>query len=63
VGVEIRGGVNHRYGLFDHDFNKRQSRRLRRRKMRCFQLKKYLQNKKILPIEIEVRNLDELREV
>ncbi|MFB0908273.1 MAG: nicotinate-nucleotide pyrophosphorylase (carboxylating) [Spirosomataceae bacterium] len=63
--VKIGGGVNHRYGLFDmiliKDNHVDYAGGI---KNALLSAQKYLaENKKILPIEIEVRNLDELREV
>lgn len=63
--VAIGGGVNHRYGLFDmiliKDNHVDYAGGI---KNALLSAQNYLaQNKKILPIEIEVRNLDELKEV
>lgn len=63
--VKIGGGVNHRYGLFDmiliKDNHVDYAGGI---KNALLSAQKYLADKKkILPIEIEVRNLDELKEV
>lgn len=63
--VKIGGGVNHRYGLFDmiliKDNHVDYAGGI---KNALLSAQKYLADKKkTLPIEIEVRNLDELREV
>lgn len=63
--VKIGGGVNHRYGLFDmiliKDNHVDYAGGI---KNALLSAQKYLtNNKKILPIEIEVRNLEELKEV
>ncbi len=63
--VKIGGGVNHRYGLFDmiliKDNHVDYAGGI---KNALLSAQKYLaENKKLLPIEIEVRNLDELHEV
>lgn len=63
--VKIGGGVNHRYGLFDmiliKDNHVDYSGGI---KNALLSAQKYLaEKKKILPIEIEVRNLEELKEV
>jgi nicotinate-nucleotide pyrophosphorylase (carboxylating) len=63
--VKIGGGVNHRYGLFDmiliKDNHVDYAGGI---KNALSSAQRYLaENKKLLPIEIEVRNLNELREV
>ena len=63
--VKIGGGVNHRYGLFDmiliKDNHVDYAGGI---KNALLSAQKYLADKKkLLPIEIEVRNLDELRQV
>jgi len=63
--VKIGGGVNHRYGLFDmiliKDNHVDYAGGI---KNALLSAQRYLaENKKLLPIEIEVRNLSELKEV
>lgn len=63
--VKIGGGVNHRYGLFDmiliKDNHVDYAGGI---KNALLSAQRYLaENKKLLPIEIEVRNLSELQEV
>jgi nicotinate-nucleotide pyrophosphorylase (carboxylating) len=63
--VKIGGGVNHRYGLFDmiliKDNHVDYAGGIRNALSSAQQY--LVENKKLIPIEIEVRNLHELREV
>jgi len=63
--VKIGGGVNHRFGLFDMILIKDNHVDYAGGvKNALFAAQKYLKDKNLeLPIEIEVRNLDELAEV